>query len=355
MRRRSGRVRGATSHGAAALLAVLVALAAAAASGGAGGDRVVLKSGRELVGTLISDGGHQVEFDDAQRGRLVLPRHLVRTVVRADQPAGLFAPLWLDEPSGAAPRQWVRHVPPRAGAPGSLATGIGRFFHEPTRTTLFLVGAVHVGDAAYYERLQDVLDSCDRVLFEGVGPRPGDAAPSEDDVARFDALFQLQLRLKDLLGLEFQRDGLDYDRSWWRNADVGVTALRAELDARGAALPTDSPLVRALLQMVLQGLDTGRLDADPRMRAMLKRQVAAVLATAEQLLAGQADALQSVLVEWRNDAALAVLDDEIADGRPGRWIALFYGAAHLADFADKLALRGFTYETMDWLEAWRLD
>ncbi len=353
MTRRCGSAQGAARVAAAVLLAV--AAVVAASPGVAGSDRVVLKSGRELVGSLVADAGHQVEFDDAQRGRLMLPRHLVRTVVRADQPAGLFAPLWLDGPAGSPPRQWVRHVQPRAGAPGSLATGIGRFFHEPTRTTLFLVGAVHVGDPAYFARLQDVLDSCDQVLFEGVGPRPGDAAPSEDDVARFDALFQLQLRLKDLLGLEFQRDGLDYDRSWWRNADVGVTALRAELEARGAALPTDSPLVRALLQMVLQGLDTSRLDADPRLRALLKRQVAAALATAEQLLAGHAEALQTVLIDWRNDAALQVLDEELANGRKGRWLALFYGAGHLADFADKLAPRGFAYETMDWLEAWRLD
>jgi hypothetical protein len=319
------------------------------------GDRLILKSGRELVGRLVADADHRIEFVDVQRGPLVLPRHLVRTFVRDGEAPGLFAPLWLDGKSDDAPREWVRHQPPAGGAPGSLATGIGRFFHEPTRTTLFLVGAVHVGDAAYFRRLQDVLDSCDRVLFEGVGARPGDAVPSEDDIARFDALFELQRRLKDLLGLEYQRDRIDYDRSWWRNADVGVTELRRELDARGALLPTDSPLVRLLLEIALRGIDSSRLDEEPQLRMLLKRQTAVALATAERLMAGSMRELQSVLVDWRNDAALEVLDQELAAGSKGRWIALFYGAAHLADFAAKLVPRGFEFETSGWVEAWRID
>lgn len=331
------------------------ALAIGAARREPAADRVVLKSGRELVGKLIADADHVVVFADETRGELRLPRHLLRTVVRGDAPQDAFAPLWLDPPAGELPRSWTRHEPPRAGRPGALSTGIGRFFHEPSRTTLFLVGAIHIGDPAYYQRLQDVLDSCDAVLFEGVGGDADAAAPSAEDIARFDALFQLQLKLNALLGLQFQKDGLDYDRSWWRNADVGMVELKDQLDARGAALPTDSPLVRALLQMVLGGLDASQIDRDPRMRLLVKRQVAMALATADQLLATQMQALNEVLIDWRNDAALCVLDDELARGAKGRWIALFYGAAHLPDFARKLAERGFEYQAAAWLEAWRID
>jgi hypothetical protein len=88
---------------------------------------------------------------------------------------------------------------------------------------------------------------------------------------------------------------------------------------------------------------------------LLKRQTAVALATAERLMAGSMRELQSVLVDWRNDAALEVLDQELAAGSKGRWIALFYGAAHLADFAAKLVPRGFEFETSGWVEAWRID
>ncbi|MSR46165.1 MAG: hypothetical protein EXS13_03720 [Planctomycetes bacterium] len=318
-------------------------------------DRVVLKSGRELRGLLVGESDHRIEFVDDVRGKLTLPRHLVRTVVHGALPPDTFAPLWLDEPQGAAPTSYVRFEPPREGQAGALSTGIARFFHEPTRTTLFLVGAVHVGDPDYYARLQDVLDSSDVVLFEGVGPSAGEAPPAAEEIARFDALFQLQLKLKDLLGLQFQKDGLDYRRPNWTNADVDLGALHAQLEARGAALPTDHPLVRALLHMVLGGIDAAQLDREPRLRAMVKRQAAAALATADQLLGGSMPALNEVLVDWRNDAALAVLDSEVAAGERGRWIALFYGAAHLPDFATKLAARGYEFQSATWLRAWRVE
>ena len=86
-----------------------------------------------------------------------------------------------------------------------------------------------------------------------------------------------------------------------------------------------------------------------------KRQAASVLANADQLMGGALGGLQEVLVDWRNDAALATLDREVAEGKPGRWLALFYGAAHLPDFATKLLARGWEFQAADYLPAWRLD
>ncbi len=339
----------------AASLLVVAALAGGAARAARAEDRVILKSGRELVGTLLDTQAHRVRFQDRERGELELPRHLVRTVVRADGPADLFAPLWLVSTLEQPPKSFTRFTAPTSTAPGALEVGIGRYFHEPTRTTLFLVGAIHIADRGYYDQLQDVLDSCDVVLFEGVGAKSGSTPPSDEQVARMDALFELQLMLNDALGLTFQKDGLDYRRRFWRNADVDFVALTEELDARGVALPTDNPLVQGLLKMMLGTFDLAKAGADARMRSMLKRQVAGALAMADSMMALQMKGLTDVLIDWRNDAALTVLDDELTNGAPGRWLALFYGAAHLPDFAAKLAAKGFEFQGATWLPAWRVD
>jgi hypothetical protein len=61
----------------------------------------------------------------------------------------------------------------------------------------------------------------------------------------------------------------------------------------------------------------------------------------------------SSLITDRNAAALDVLRDQIGRGR--RRIAIFYGAAHMDDFDERLR-QDFGMEPFetDWLEAWDL-
>jgi hypothetical protein len=61
----------------------------------------------------------------------------------------------------------------------------------------------------------------------------------------------------------------------------------------------------------------------------------------------------STLITDRNAAALDVLGDEIAKGR--RRIAIFYGAAHMDDFDERLREDfGLQPSEPEWLEAWDL-
>jgi hypothetical protein len=335
-------------------------VAAAALALGAGratreADRLVLKSGRELVGELVTQRDHKVLFRDEKRGELELLRRDVRTVVRGEETPGLFAPLVLDAAIDEAPATYIRFVAPDGDKAGSLSTGVARFFDERTRTTLFLVGAVHIADSDYYARVQDVLDSCDVVLFEGVGGSQPHGPPSTDELERIDALTKLQLMVKDALGLQFQKDGLDYRRAFWRNADVDLTSLTKKLDAEGVGLPTDSPLFRALLKFVVGAFDLSAAGKDPELQRLLKRQVAGALAQSDKLVDFGGGKLNEVLVGWRDDAALKVLDDELAHGAQGRWLAIFYGAAHLPDLAKKLGERGFEYQRSGWLDAWNVE
>jgi len=61
----------------------------------------------------------------------------------------------------------------------------------------------------------------------------------------------------------------------------------------------------------------------------------------------------STLITDRNAACIRVLHDEVAKGR--RRIAIFYGAAHMPDFDERLREElGLQPAEPEWLEAWDL-
>jgi len=60
----------------------------------------------------------------------------------------------------------------------------------------------------------------------------------------------------------------------------------------------------------------------------------------------------SVIVTERNKAAMNVLSDTIAQGK--KKISLFYGAAHMPDFAKRLESMGFKPVATEWRMAWDL-
>lgn len=79
-----------------------------------------------------------------------------------------------------APGPYIRVTEADAGNVLKLEVAV-REFHAEGKPTVFLAGAVHIGDRAFYEALQRFLDGQDVVLFEGVKPAgTGDAANDVD-------------------------------------------------------------------------------------------------------------------------------------------------------------------------------
>ncbi|MCC6659369.1 MAG: type II secretion system protein GspG [Phycisphaerales bacterium] len=78
------------------------------------------------------------------------------------------------------PAPYLRVTEAQAGEVLKLDVAI-REFHAAGKPTVFLTGAVHIGDRSFYEALQKFLDKQDLVLFEGVKPAgTGDAANDMD-------------------------------------------------------------------------------------------------------------------------------------------------------------------------------
>jgi hypothetical protein len=226
-----------------------------------------------------------------------------------------------------------------------------------------LVAAVHVGCQSYYDTLDRLFADYDAVLYELVAPpnsrpKPG-AKPSG-------AIGSAQQGLKQMLGLEFQLEAVDYTAANFVHADLSPKEFDAAMKKRGESWWS--------MFMKLMGEGMARAEREGRQpggdvsigemfgllfgsgearQVRLRRIMAEQFTDMEALTAAFGGDEGSTLITDRNAAALRVLREQIAKGR--RRIAIFYGAAHMDDFDHRLR-EDFALQPREtvWLEAWDL-
>ncbi len=228
--------------------------------------------------------------------------------------------------------------------------------------TVTLVGAVHLADAKHYQRLNKELSKFSTVLYElvapdGTKPIPRDQMPKD---MKPSGLSQLQYSLGDLLDTRFQLDEVDYTPKSFVHADLSLEDLAREMREKG-----ESPFT--LLLGILKEVFT--MGADPKMQELsqnlsftslflnpksFKMALAQALASSdhEDGIPGLT-AIAPFLIDARNIAALEVLSSQLKNG--GDHIAIYYGAAHMPDFEQRL-MKDFGAERKEtyWLVAWDL-
>jgi hypothetical protein len=229
--------------------------------------------------------------------------------------------------------------------------------------TVDLIGAVHVGDKAYYEKLNKLMEQYDVLLYELVAPQgtvPKAGAKKNDN-----PLAMLQQGIKVLLGLEFQLEQIDYTKKNFVHADLSPEEMAEAIRKRGDDGLTLSLSVIAdmLRQQNLQkmkpdkdkpkqpDLDLGELLLDPQRAVKLKRLMAEQFEALENPEGGFGKTIATILIEDRNKAALKVLTQQLAKGK--KKIGIFYGAAHLPDFEKRLR-DDFDLKKSkeEWIQAW---
>ncbi|MCA9034472.1 MAG: hypothetical protein KDA91_05040, partial [Planctomycetaceae bacterium] len=117
--------------------------------------------------------------------------------------------------------------------------------------TVDLIGAVHLGETGYYEKLNAMFQEYDVVLFEAVMPeeavrrnlRPGGKASAKKALTDEDewteakvgltAISVLQLGMKDALGLDFQLSAVDYTNPNFVHADMTAEQFEETMKSRG--------------------------------------------------------------------------------------------------------------------------
>jgi len=276
---------------------------------------------------------------------------------------------WAQEKASGEAAKVAQQDPPRflrvrrdeSAAPVALETAVTRFAGKPNggpRVVVDLVGAIHVGEKAYYDRLNEMFRSYDAVLYELVAPegtRVVAAARKSTNVLHF-----LQNAMKNVLKLEFQLDHIDYAAPNMVHADMSPGEFSESMKTRGESflkmflramrhamavqaqqqnVPSDMELLFALMAP----------DRDHRLKCMMAEQFENM---EDQLLAINGPDGSTIITE-RNKKALRVLRGQLSAGK--KRVAIFYGAGHLPDMAERLEKDfGLKCEEQQWLVAWTI-
>jgi hypothetical protein len=227
--------------------------------------------------------------------------------------------------------------------------------------TVDLVGAVHIGDAAYYDQLNRRFEQYDALLYELVAAE-GTVVERGRGTSNAHPLGALQNGMKSMLALEHQLEQIDYTKANFVHADMTPEQFWKAMKDRNEGFL--QMYLRLLGQTLAQQNDIAAngespdvalfaaLFADDRPRR-LKSVLARQLADTESLLTSFGGDEGSVLISERNKIALKVLKDQLARGK--KRIAIFYGAGHLADMDKRLRQDfGLRPTEITWLAAWNL-
>ena len=263
----------------------------------------------------------------------------------------------------AAPQRFIKIERDADDNPLALQTAIVRFESDaPERNgvAVDLIGAVHVGERGYYETLNKAFEDYDVVLYELVAP-PGTRVPKGGKKSNH-PVGALQNGLKDLLGLEHQLEYVDYQKENLVHADMSPDDFSKSMDARGESfwamffrMMGEGISKQAKYQSQGKSFDMDLLmalfdkDRAPRLKRIMAEQFEDLEATMSAFNGPDG----STIITERNKVALEGLRAQLANGK--KHVAIFYGAGHLPDMAERL-IKDFSFKRTGerWLTAWNL-
>ncbi len=225
-----------------------------------------------------------------------------------------------------------------------------------------LVGAVHVGEKSYYEQLNETFKQYDVLLYELVAPK-GTRVPADGRREGTSPVGALQLMMKDVLRLDYQLDGIDYQAENFVHADMSPEEFGASMKRLDETpMKMFFQLMKASAQQqaerkpqVTDAVLLAALFDRKNGSTVLKRAMALELSGSDVMLEALNGPNGSTIVTERNKVALQVMLDEIEKGKTR--IGIFYGAAHLKDMHERLlGEHGFEFRPRRtrWLKAWDL-
>jgi hypothetical protein len=226
-----------------------------------------------------------------------------------------------------------------------------------------LIGVIHVADKPYYAAFNEQFKQYEAVLYEMVKPEDVEVTervgkPSNNPIG------MIQSMLPDMLDLHSQLDGVDYGADNFVHADLSPAQMSEAMRKRGDNGTTVflkialEVMGQAMRQSSAVGQEGGTAPSEIDLFSMLVNPNGSV--SMKKLMAEQfanmgegaplGHTLETILIDDRNSAAMNVLAEQINGGT--KKMAIFYGAAHMPDFEQRLKALGFTPSETTWQRAW---
>ncbi len=289
-----------------------------------------------------------------------------------------LAPALLAEtPPSAVPGQLTFLRCQDEGKVASLETLSKEFKSADGRgPSIWLIGVAHIGTPEYYAALQKKLDAQSTVLYEGVGEE------QLKDGIKPDTKNGLQGKFAEALGLVFQLDAIEYQRPNFVSCDLTMAGLEKAIADQGSKSPeagsksesgekpgsadssageekrhgsklpakVDNATFNILMQAMrgegdlapkLNGM-IAAMGSTPEMRETMKLTLIETFGQAGDLINVAKSAspeirdLFEVLLTERNENVIRQIKASLPKLRSGQTIAIFYGAAHMDQIADRL-------------------
>jgi hypothetical protein len=244
----------------------------------------------------------------------------------------------------------------------TLETPIVRFVPaggEKHGATVDFMGAVHLGEKSYYERLDKGFDRYEAVLYEGILPRKRQLWSMRDR----NPFMLLNRALAMQLHLEYQPVSINYRRPNFVHADMLGREYRKSIRGRHeggflgvpvAFKPEEGGDGEAFDKAVNDGVADffqRYLSAEPGLA--LKRQFVTEFLDAHAAVSPLFLSQASTMLTERNQVVLKVLKTQIKLGK--RLLAILYGVGHLPDLETRLVEQlGLRRQEEHWLVAWDL-
>lgn len=266
-----------------------------------------------------------------------------------------------------AGRDWVRLEKDPRGEVIGMQTAVVRYGQaqpaapKAAGVQVDLIGAVHIGDQAYYKKLNQLFEQYDVLLYELVAPE-GTVVEKGRGTSNANPVGAMQNLAKNVLELDHQLTEIDYTKPNFVHADMSPEDfMKAMKDRNESFLQMYFRLVgHAMAQQSELAGKGGSPDLDilsalfasdrPR---RLKIVFAGQLSEMESMMVSFGGENGSVIITDRNKKALEVLKKQIESGK--KKIGIFYGAGHLNDMDQRLRNEFYLRpESISWLTAWDL-
>ncbi len=253
----------------------------------------------------------------------------------------------------------------RKGRPVSLDTSVTRYETRNSagqKVNVDLIGAVHIGEKEYYQKLNKRFEQYDSLLYELVAPE-GTIIPKggrdEDAEGIINPVAAIQKGMQVATGLQFQLDHIDYTKANFVHADMSPEEFAQSMQENEESI--GGYALRAIGQgLAMQASGKGDKSLSMMMALFSRNKTMRIRrAMAEQIHDMESGMIifegknGSTIIDHRNAKCMEILRREIEAGKTN--IGIFYGAGHLADMEKRMlvdfsAKRGGQY----WLPAWKL-